>query len=122
MSDQSITQQQARPSDEPTSQPIDFEKVSVVPGIVAETWILNVAGEAPCANMEVTLDPAVYITQPDYWEIQVTGTLPSGICLPATRPYDVSLDISGTIGKYGIEVVGATRREKIDVPPGTGLK
>jgi hypothetical protein len=119
MSDQNSAQQQARPAGGQTSQPIDFQKVSVVPGVVNDTWILNVAGEAPCANMEVTLDPAVYITQPEYWEIQVTGTLPDGICLEAIKPYEVSLDITGTIGKIGIEVVGATRRKKIDVPPGT---
>ena len=64
--------------------------------------------------MEVDLIPLVYVRQPEYWEIEVTGTL-RGICLPHPAPYDVSLPVTATLGSRGIEVVGATTRQRIDV-------
>lgn len=67
--------------------------------------------------MEVDLIPLVYIRQPEYWGIEVTGCLPAGIGLPTTAPYIASLPLNGIIGTRGIEVIGATRSEKISVPP-----
>jgi len=67
--------------------------------------------------MEVNLKPLVYIRQPEYWGIEVIGGLPGGIGLPTTAPYIASLPLDGTIGTQGIEVIGATRSEKISVPP-----
>jgi hypothetical protein len=40
-----------------------------------------------------------------------------GIGLPVTEPYTAILALNGTIGTQGIEVIGATRSEKISVPP-----
>ncbi len=60
---------------------IDFEKAEVVPGIVNNTWFLVVSGVKPYMNMKVELIPVVYITQPEYWIIEVVGCLP-GIGLP----------------------------------------
>lgn len=100
-----------------SSRLIDFRDADVRPGIVANTWFLVVSGEAPCANMEVSLVPLVYVQQPDYWGIEVTGTLPGGICLTAMKPYMVTLDITHVLGTIGIEVIGAQRTERIDVPP-----
>jgi hypothetical protein len=96
---------------------IDFEAAEVRPGIVSGTYILIVRGTKPYLNMEVNLIPLVYIRQPEYWGIEVTGCLPGGIGLPATAPYIASLPLNGTIGTQGIEVIGATRTEKICVPP-----
>lgn len=100
-----------------SSRLIDFRDAEVRPGFVDETWFLIVSGVAPCSNMTVSLVPLVYIQQPDYWGIEVIGTLPGGICQTALKPYMVTLDISHTLGKLGIEVIGARRTEKIDVPP-----
>jgi len=105
----------------PTSQSsrlIDFRDAEVRPGFVDNTWFLIVSGEAPCSNMTVSLVPLVYIQQPDYWGIEVIGTLPGGICQTAVKPYMVTLDITSTLGKYGIEVIGARRSEKIRVGGG----
>ena len=33
--------------------------VEIVPGVAPGTWVLVVHGEAPCANMVVTLEPAI---------------------------------------------------------------
>jgi hypothetical protein len=96
---------------------IDFEKIDIRPGIVNGTWILVVRGTKPCINMKVQLVPYVYIQQPDYWGIEVVGCLPDGICLPATAPYVESIPLAGITGKKGIEVIGATKQEKRDIPP-----
>jgi hypothetical protein len=95
---------------------IDFETAKVVEGIVNDTYILIVTGTKPYLNMEVRLSPLIYIDKPDYWQIEVVGLLP-GIGLPALGPYIAHLDLGGVIGKKGIEVVGATKSLKFDVPP-----
>jgi hypothetical protein len=98
---------------------IDFEEVEVRPGIVSGTYILIVRGTKPYLNMKVNLIPLVYIRQPEYWGIEVTGCLPEGIGLAApTGPYIASLALNGTVGTQGIEVIGATRSETISIPPG----
>ena len=60
---------------------IDFEKAEVRPGIVSGTYILIVNGIKPYLNMQVNLVPLVYVRQPEYWGIEVTGCLPGGIGL-----------------------------------------
>jgi hypothetical protein len=96
---------------------INFDKAQVVTGIVPGKYILVVSGTAPCINMQIALSPLIYIKQPDYWGIEVIGSLPGGICLPAMKPYTVSLPLDGILGKKGIEVIGANKRVKIPVPP-----
>ena len=98
---------------------INFTKARIVPGIVNRTWILIVEGTKPCLNMTVRLIPLIYVKQPEYWGIEVTGTVP-GFCLPATAPYSVSLPLDGIIGTKGIEVIGAKKKKKIDVPGASG--
>jgi len=97
---------------------IDFDKAEVV---VLESfppqYLLVVSGTKPYLNMKVDLVPLVYIQQPDYWGIEVVGCLP-GIGLPATGPYAISLPLAGHIGTAGIEVIGASEHQQIQVPPG----
>ncbi len=95
---------------------IDFEKADLHPGIVPRTFILVVSGTKPYANMEVGLKPLVYIKRPEYWGIEVVGSLP-GVGLPTLAPYTVSIPLDSITGTKGIEVIGATRSEKKDVPP-----
>ena len=94
---------------------IDFDEVDVRPGIVPNTFILIVTGTKPYMNMKVKLVPLVYIRQPEYWGIEVTGTLP-GIGLPALALYTVSIPLDGIRGTKGIEVIGANTKKQIDVP------
>lgn len=99
-----------------SEQPIDFEHAEV---ITLESFppqlVLVVSGTKPYLNMDVTLRPVDFIRQPEYWTIEVIGRLPGGIGLPALAPYTATLRLEGRIGTQGIEVVGATRRQKIDV-------
>lgn len=92
---------------------IPFDKAEIRPGIVNDTFFLIVSGEAPCLNMEIKLQPLVYVRQPDYWGIEVVGCLPGGICLPALQPYTVFIPLTGIAGKKGIEVIGSSKSEKI---------
>jgi hypothetical protein len=98
---------------------LDFERAEVVAmkGDPPQ-FVLFVRGTKPYLNMQVELSPLVYVRQPEYWEIEVLGRL-TGIGLPALAPYSVSLRLAGVTGSRGIEVVGATRRARFDVPPGT---
>ena len=97
---------------------INFTRAQVVVGIVPNTYILVVSGTKPYLNMTVELSPLVYVRRPEYWGIEVVGSLP-GIGLPTTAPYTVALPLDGVLGTKGIEVIGASRKKKINVPPGS---
>jgi hypothetical protein len=94
---------------------IDFEEVEVVPGFIPKTFFLIVSGTKPMVSMMVNLVPLIYIKQPEYWGIEVVACQ-TGIGLPMTAPYHVSLDISHLLGTKGIEVIGATGKKRIEVP------
>lgn len=95
---------------------IPFDTAKVFPGFLPNTWILVVSGEKPYLNMIVQLRPRIYVRQPAYWEIEVTGYLP-GFGLPATAPYTEALPLDGIIGTKGIDVIGSNKNMKIVVPP-----
>jgi hypothetical protein len=95
---------------------IDFDAAEVRPGIVNGTWILIVKGTVPCSTMSVELVPLVYIRRPEFWEVEVVGCLRGPVCLATTKTFTEVLPLDGTIGTEGIDVVGATRRKRIDVP------
>jgi hypothetical protein len=101
-----------------SSRIIDYDGAEVVPGIVPDTWFLVIRGEAPCLNMEVSLAPLIYVTCPEYWGIEVVGTLAGGFCLDAIKPYVVTIPLSGITGSRGIEVIGTNRSETFDVSGG----
>jgi hypothetical protein len=89
---------------------INFKSAQVRPGFVNNTFFLVVSGTKPCINMQVHLSPLIYIRRPEYWGIEVIGTL-LGPCLTATAPYHVFIPLNGIIGTKGIEVIGATKRK-----------
>lgn len=93
---------------------IDFNSAQVVTlESLPPQHVLIVTGQKPL-NMEVSLSPLVYIRRPEYWGIEVVGCVP-GLGLPAVAPYAVRLDLDGTIGSCGIEVIGASRSEEIGI-------
>jgi hypothetical protein len=106
---------QAQPAPS-TIRLLDFSRAQIVTlKSLPPQHILRVIGTKPYANMDVELVPLVHIRQPEYWEIEVVGTL-RGIGLPALAPYSVSLRLTGTLGSKGFEVVGAGERERFDIP------
>lgn len=102
-------------SDAESSRLIEFERADVIsPMIYPARPRLVVSGRKPWANMTVSLVPRDYVKRPDYWAIEVVGTMPQ-IGQPAIVPYVVDLDLGDTIGSVGIEVVGADETERIEV-------
>lgn len=97
---------------------IPFDRAQVIPGFITGTYFLVVEGNAPCANMDVELVPLIYVSCPDYWEIEITGTLRGCVCLDTITPYARAILLTGITGSKGIEVVGANRRERFDVKGG----
>ena len=96
---------------------INFDSCEVV-GNFPGGDILVVRGEAPCLNMKVRLSPLIYIDCPEYWGIEVVGSLPGGFCLTAMKPFALAISLAGITGYRGIEVLGARRSEQIDVAGG----
>lgn len=94
---------------------IDFENAEVIGGFITGTYILKVEGEKPYLNMRVVLSPLIYVKRPEYWQIEVLGILP-GYGLPAFAHYAETIPLDGIIGTRGIEVVGATRSERFEIP------
>ncbi len=94
---------------------IDYDKAEVVPGIVNDTYFLIVSGTTPCMNMKAILTPVVYIDCPDFWDIELAGFLPGGICFEGIGNFTESILLTGITGSKGIRLVGATKSEKFDV-------
>jgi hypothetical protein len=106
---------------------IDFEEASVVtdrpPAFPPQ--FLSVSGSKPYANMWVDLAPLVCVGRPEYRGIEVVGRLPLGIGLPSEElpseqaqkaQYNVTIPLySGLTGTKGIELICATRSERIEV-------
>ena len=74
---------------------IDFDHYEIRPGFVNGTYFLIVSGSAPCFNMDVRLSPYIYITCPEYWGIELTATLPGGVCLNAVKTVHISIRAIG---------------------------
>ena len=112
---------------------IDFEQTEVEDITMdlneRRLLLLKVSGRKPYANMWVDLAPLAYVGRPEYWGVEVVGRLPLGIRLPSEElpseevlgeaqkaPYNVSLPLYGITGTEGIELLGASRSERIEVP------
>jgi hypothetical protein len=96
---------------EETSHLIDFEKVDVLPGIASGFWFLIVRQNPSSANVTVHLVPRRHETRPDYWQYELVGCT-SGENIPSTAQAIVSPLFRELIGTKGIEIVGATRKER----------
>lgn len=100
-----------------SSRRIDFERAELrILESFPPQYILAVSGVKPYLNMAVELVPVVYIRQPEFWEIEVVGRL-RRVGLPALAPYTATLNLAGAIGTEGVRVVGATRSQRLRVPP-----
>ena len=101
-------------------QLIDFDRAEVItPMIYPPRPTLVVSGVKPHPDAEVTLVPLIYVSQPSYHGIQVVATATFDgphVSQPiANVAFTVELDLAGAIGSVGVEVIGATRTERIDV-------
>lgn len=98
-----------------TGRLIDFEQWAVIGGFINDTYFLHVYGTKPWLQMEVVLQPYIYVRRPEYWGIEVVGYL-SGFGNPVEAPYHATLEVTNFLGTKGIELISATRKEQIAVP------
>jgi heat shock protein HslJ len=115
---------EGKPATRPAAGPgvcstIDFATAQVVP--IASTgpagsvrYRLTVRGTKPSSNVTVSLVPLVYVRQPEYWGIQVTGCA-SGPGLPVLMPYTATYDFTGPMGTCGIDVLGRTTSKRFNL-------
>jgi len=102
----------------PTAQStrlIDFERANAITPLIypPPPPTLVVDGVLPDPAMTATLVPRAYIRRPEYWGIEVVGSVTGvgGHGVPA--PYSVELSLAGITGTVGVEVIGATRIERL---------
>jgi hypothetical protein len=96
---------------EQTDRLIDFEKVDVLPGIASGFWFLIIRRKPSSANIVVQLVPREHQTRPDYWEYELVGNSAGEKVLTKAEAI-VSPLLRQFIGTKGIEIVGATRKER----------
>jgi hypothetical protein len=101
-----------------SSRLIDFERAEAIALMIypPRPAVLVVSGRKPFANMQVSLNPLRYIKQPEYWGVEVVGCMPP-TGQPAIIPYVVELDLTGIGGTSGVEVIGASHSERVEVAP-----
>ena len=98
---------------------VDFERAEVITPMIYPPRPRLVVSGVTAFPVRVTLVPLVYVSRPPYWGIQVVGSSPA---TPHASPtitnvaYNVELDLEGLLGSEGVEVIGATRTERIAVP------
>jgi heat shock protein HslJ len=108
------------PADEEVCELVDFQTATVQPvGITAGmpgTTIneLTVTGEVSASNVKVHLEKLVYIRQPEFWGIEVIGCR-SGFGAQVITPYKATIQFAGALGTCGIEVIGASTSQTIDL-------
>ena len=97
---------------------VDFERAEVITPMIYPPRPRLVVSGVTAFPMDVGLVPLVYVSRPPYRGIQVVGSNPA---TPQATPaitnvaYNVELDLEGLVGSEGVEVVGATRTERIAV-------
>ena len=98
------------PTDSDNCRLITFDSARVVTNPLTGGRTLVVKGYAPYAGTAVRLDPLVYFRQPEYWGIQVIGCMPE-MGATVMTPYTARLELTGSMGTLGIEVIGADRAQ-----------
>jgi len=96
---------------------VDFESATVSAGKTPDSFVLTVTGHTSSSSSlgcPVKLSAAKYVTQPEYWRIEVLWDCADAI-FQSLCDFSVSIPLDGIRGKQGIEVVGRKRHEQINV-------
>jgi hypothetical protein len=97
----------------PSRERLDWGKANVIAEF-AGGFRLVVSGETP-VPMEVKLEPEPPgVAEWEYWPIELVGDRPENAAEVIT-PFDVSIELTGTVGSEGVELIGATMNEKFPV-------
>ncbi|MEG6509104.1 hypothetical protein V6C03_08975 [Methyloligella sp. 2.7D] len=97
-------------------QPIDFDNVEIQYYRGRGIYQLKVSGFKKFSNMEVSLSHQSYSRRPAYWTTVVVGCWKNFLVLPVPTPYYVTMPLTDFVGTRGVEIVGATRTVRRNVP------
>lgn len=89
---------------------IDFDCVAIERASLHTPPVLVVSGLKSWVNLAVELRPRAYEKRPEYWQVEIVGTLP-GYGVPGLVEYHATLPLT-LCGTRGIEVVGASKAER----------
>jgi hypothetical protein len=96
--------------------PIDFNGIDIEWYAGRGVYQLTVTGMKPYTNMEVSLSHEAYSGRPTYWRTLVVGCVKNGLVMPIAAPYYVTMNLDHFVGTRGVEIVGASRKVRRDVP------
>lgn len=95
--------------------PVDFDKAELQPGSVPGSLVLVVSGNTSSSSSRgcpVKLVPATYVTQPDYWRVEVLWDRAHAI-FQSECPFSVFMPLDGIRGRLGIELIGKTASRRL---------
>jgi hypothetical protein len=96
--------------------PIDFNGIDIEWYAGRGVYQLTVTGTKPYMNMDVSLSHEAYNGRPAYWRTVVIGCVKNGLLMPLASPYYITMNLDQFVGSRGVEIVGASRKVRRDVP------
>ena len=97
-------------------EPIDFNSVDINWYRGRGIYQLTVSGIKPYTNMEVSLSRQAYSSKPPYWRSVVVGCVKNFLVMPVPTPYYITVPLTEFVGTKGVEIVGASRSMRRNVP------
>ena len=96
--------------------PIDFNGIAIEWYAGRGVYQLTVTGVKPYMNMDVSLSHEAYNGRPAYWRTVVIGCVKNGLLMPLASPYYITMNLDQFVGSRGVEIVGASRKVRRDIP------
>jgi hypothetical protein len=96
--------------------PIDFNGIDIEWFARRGVYQLTVTGTKPYMNMDVSLSHEAYNGRPAYWRTVVIGCVKNGLLMPLASPYYITMNLDQFVGSRGVEIVGASRKVRRDIP------
>jgi hypothetical protein len=100
---------------------IDFDTAEVrrvklfAPEGTPPVFELSVTGTKSHADHDVNLMPLRHEQQPEFWSIVVVESAGSS-SEPPSSEFEEVISLADNVGTRGVEVIGPTRSERIEVP------
>ena len=97
-------------------KPLDFDGVEIEYYRGKGIYQLTITGTKPFTNMEVSLSEEPAAGRPAYRKTVVIGCVKNFLVVPLASPYYLTVPLEQFSGTRGIEIIGATRRVRRDLP------
>ena len=97
-------------------KPLDFDGVEIEYYRGKGIYQLTITGTKPFTNMEVSLSEEPAAGRPAYRKTVVIGCVKNFLVVPLASPYYLTVPLEQFSGTRGIEIIGATRRVRQDLP------